>query len=66
MTKITFTKSPIGFGLGYAVGESGEFNDIQAKELIDSDFAVLYKQSNLDTIEKADSIKPKTEKAVKK
>jgi hypothetical protein len=41
MKKVRFVLSPTGhFGLGYNIGEEAEFEDKQAKELIEMGFAV--------------------------
>lgn len=57
MKKIKFIASPLGFGLGYSIGEEGEFEATQADELIKHGLAEL--------IETKEVQKPKIEKAVK-
>jgi hypothetical protein len=56
--EIQFIKSPIGFGLGYHIGELATINENQANELVELGFAVK--------IEKAVKVEVKTiKKAVK-
>jgi hypothetical protein len=56
--EIQFIKSPVGFGLGYHIGEIASINENQANELVELGFAVK--------IEKAVKVEPKTiKKAVK-
>jgi hypothetical protein len=56
--EIQFIKSPIGFGLGYHIGELATINENQANELVELGFAVK--------IEKAIKVEAKTiKKAVK-
>ena len=56
--EIQFIKSPVGFGLGYHIGEITTINENQANELVELGFAVK--------IEKAVKVEPKTiKKAVK-
>jgi hypothetical protein len=56
--EIQFIKSPIGFGLGYHIGETATINENQANELVELGFAVK--------IEKAVKVEVKTiKKAVK-
>jgi hypothetical protein len=56
--EIQFIKSPIGFGLGYHIGELATINENQANELVELGFAVK--------IEKAVKVETKTiKKAVK-
>ena len=58
METIQFIKSPVGFGLGYHIGETAEINENQANELVELGYATL--------IEKAVKVEPKTiKKAVK-
>lgn len=58
METIQFIKSPIGFGLGYHIGEIASINENQADELVELGFAVK--------IEKAVKVEVKTiKKAVK-
>ena len=58
METIQFIKSPVGFGLGYHIGEIAEINGNQANELVELGFAVK--------IETAVKVEPKTiKKAVK-
>ena len=56
--EIQFIKSPVGFGLGYHIGEITTINENQANELVELGFAVK--------IEKAVKVEIKTiKKAVK-
>jgi hypothetical protein len=56
--EIQFIKSPVGFGLGYHIGEITTINENQANELVELGFAVK--------IEKAVKVEVKTiKKAVK-
>lgn len=56
--EIQFIKSPVGFGLGYHIGEIASINENQANELVELGFAVK--------IEKAVKVEVKTiKKAVK-
>jgi hypothetical protein len=56
--EIQFIKSPVGFGLGYHIGELATINENQANELVELGFAVK--------IEKAVKVEVKTiKKAVK-
>jgi hypothetical protein len=56
--EIQFIKSPVGFGLGYHIGEITTINENQANELVELGFAVK--------IEKAIKVEVKTiKKAVK-
>jgi len=56
--EIQFIKSPVGFGLGYHIGEITTINENQANELVELGFAVK--------IEKAVKVETKTiKKAVK-
>ncbi len=56
--EIQFIKSPIGFGLGYHIGELATINENQANELVELGFAVK--------IEQAVKVEPKEiKKAVK-
>lgn len=56
--EIQFIKSPVGFGLGYHIGEITTINENQANELVELGFAVK--------IEKAVKFEAKTiKKAVK-
>jgi len=58
METIQFIKSPVGFGLGYHIGEIAEINENQANELVELGYATK--------IEKAVKVEPKTiKKAVK-
>ena len=58
MEKIQFIKSPVGFGLGYHIGEITEINTNQANELVELGYAIK--------IETAVKLEPKTiKKAVK-
>ncbi len=58
METIQFIKSPVGFGLGYHIGETAEINENQADELVELGYAIK--------IEKAVKVEPKTiKKAVK-
>ena len=56
--EIQFIKSPVGFGLGYHIGEITTINENQANELVELGFAVK--------IEKAVKVEVKSiKKAVK-
>lgn len=56
--EIQFIKSPVGFGLGYHIGEITTINENQANELVELGFAVK--------IEKAVKVEAKTiKKAIK-
>lgn len=60
--EIQFIKSPIGFGLGYHIGEVASINENQADELVELGFAIKLEQP----IEKAVKVEVKTiKKAVK-
>jgi len=43
--EIQFIKSPIGFGLGYHIGELATINENQANELVELGFAVKIEQA---------------------
>jgi hypothetical protein len=63
MKTIKFIKSPVGFGLGYHVGELAEINSNQADELVENGFAEIVENE----IEQAVKTEPKEiKKAVKK
>jgi hypothetical protein len=54
--EIQFIKSPIGFGLGYHIGELATINENQANELVELGFAVKIEQAvkvEVKTIKKA-------------
>jgi len=54
--EIQFIKSPIGFGLGYHIGETATINENQANELVELGFAVKIEQAvkvETKTIKKA-------------
>jgi hypothetical protein len=44
---IKFLKGAAGIGLAYVAGDEAEFNDVQAKELIDSEFAIEVDNSSI-------------------
>lgn len=54
--EIQFIKSPVGFGLGYHIGELATINENQANELVELGFAVKIEQAvkvEAKTIKKA-------------
>lgn len=54
--EIQFIKSPVGFGLGYHIGEITTINENQANELVELGFAVKIEQAvkvETKTIKKA-------------
>ena len=60
--EIQFIKSPVGFGLGYHIGEITTINENQADELVELGFAIKLDKP----IEKAVKVETKTiKKAVK-
>lgn len=62
METIQFIKSPVGFGLGYHIGEIASINENQANELVELGFAIKLDKP----IEKAVKVETKTiKKAVK-
>ena len=64
---IKFIKSPMGLGLGYSEGETGEFNTAQADELIELGIAEeTESEQETEKVEKAvKKSAEKVEKAVK-
>jgi hypothetical protein len=59
--KIRFIKSPGAFNLAYHSGESGEFPEAQALELIESGFAVSEnEESSSESVADSDKKDPET------